>query len=280
MITNPQILTPSPEDEERRREQFLVWEEIKKLPTSDQDALFDMLKKAQSGDATALDAIIDSAYEERPVPIDEFILGRKYLNLRGQVPPEKMDLFARLDHPRLRHAYILAGSGSGKGFMVGTMMARTLYRLLCLRNPQFFYFLGPGSGIAVLSLSVSKEQAKDVTYAELKGRLENSPWFKGKYQAFKYHMVLPKKIAVFMQSKNPSVSFGYGTFFASLDECNFMIDNTNRSLAEELEEAVMKSMVSRFPQSYKFVAISTLRDDQDYLSSNVERVRKAGIRVV
>lgn len=182
------------------------------------------------------------------------------------------------------HLY-LAGRGmvpTHNSFLVSIMTARTLYKLLCLRRPDLFYMLGPGSGIAAVNLSVSKEQARDVVYAEIKARLEYAPWFSSpkKYQAFKYHATFPKKIAVFCQSKNPVISYGYNTFFATLDEACFMLDNEEKSLAEDLSEAVLKSMNTRFPGSYKFCAISTLRDSTDYLCTEIGRIKMNGTRVV
>ncbi len=276
----PSMSDEIPPTEEELKQRFETYSEIKAMPSADRDALFSIVRQAQQGDVTALDAIVNYAYEEKPVPMEEFVLGRRYMGLRGMINREKVELLERIDHPRVRHAYLACGSGSGKSFIVSIMLARIVYRLMCLRNPQFYYFLGPGSGIAAVNLSVSKEQAKDVVYAEFKARMENAAWFKGKYQAFKYHATFPKKLAVFCQSKNPTVSYGYNTFFGSLDEACHMLDNNDRDLAEDLTTALMKSLNSRFPGNYKFMAISTLNYEGDYLMRNIERIKATGLRVV
>jgi hypothetical protein len=277
-MTQPSLLPNPPETTPEER--FYGYREIQALPSNDRDALFKLLQGAQSGDPAALEGVMDFAYEERPVPIDEFILGKKYLSLKGLISSTKLDIIARADHPRVRKAWLLCGSGSGKSFIVSVLMARTVYRLLCLRRPDLFYMLGPGSGIAALSLSVSKEQARDVVYGEFKARLAHAPWFAKRYQPFKYHATFPKNIAVFCQSKNPTVSFGYNTFLACLDEANFMLDNEEKSVASQLSEAVLKSLNSRFPNAYKFAAISTLREDDDFISTEVDRIKTTGTRVV
>jgi hypothetical protein len=263
-----------------QQERFMGYDEVKSMPAADRDALFTLLRKAHGGDPSALETVMSFAYEERPVPIDEFVLGKRYLNLRGLINQEKLDILARIDHPRVRHTFLACGSGAGKSFIVSIVNSRVVYKLLCLRRPDLFYMLGPGSGIACVNLSVSKEQARDVVYAELKARMEHSPWFQRRYMAYKYHATFAKKIAVFCQSKNPTVSYGYNTFFSSLDECSWMVDNDERSLAEDLYEAVQKSMNSRFPGAYKFMAISTLRDTSDFLNTEIERIKKTGFRVV
>jgi hypothetical protein len=281
-LTTPTPSLSSEALEAEQRDRFYAFKEIQELPSSDRDALFEMLRNAQAGDPSALETVLRFAYEERPVPIDEFILGKRYLGLKGLIANEKIDILTRADHPRVREAYLMCGTGAGKGFMVSIMLARTIYRLLCLRRPDLYYMLGPGSGIAALSMSVSKDQARNVIYAETKARMEHSPWFSSpkKYKDFKYHATFPKKIAMFCQAKQPNVSFGYNTFFACLDEVNFMLQKDGRSQANDLTEAVMKSLNSRFPGAYKFAAISTLRDEDDYLSKNINAIKLSGFRVV
>ena len=50
--------------------------------------------------------------------------------------------------------------------------------VLCLRNPQDFFNLLPGSRIAFMQMSTSGQQAKEVVFGDIKARIENAPWFK------------------------------------------------------------------------------------------------------
>jgi hypothetical protein len=65
----------------------------------------------------------------------------------------------------------------------------------------------------------------------------------------------------------------------SLDEVSFMFDRNEKSVAEDLTEAMLKSLNTRFPRSYKLLEISSLRSPDDYLVSQIERVRTNGVEV-
>lgn len=257
---------------------FHLYEEIKALPPSDADALFQILWEAQAGNAEVVRAIHEIVYEEVPVPMDEFIFARRYLGLKGLINPEKVDLLIQFDQPHVRKMWAACGSGAGKSFMVSIAKAREIYKLLCLRRPDLFYMLGPGSKIACINLSVSKEQAKDVIFAEFVGRIRNSPWFFNKYEAQVSRALFPKGLAAISGGTSATSYYGYHTFMGSLDEASFMLDG-NRSIAEELVEALLKSLNTRFPRAYKLMVISTLRSADDFLNLQIERLREEGVRV-
>lgn len=259
-------------------ENFHLYEEIKALPPEDRDALFNILWEAQAGNPTTLRAIHEIVYEEVPVPMDEFIFARRYLGLKGLINPEKVDLLMEFDKPHVRKMWAACGSGAGKSFMVSIAKAREIYKLLCLRRPDLFYMLGPGSKIACINLSVSKEQARDVIFAEFVGRIRNSPWFAGKYEAQVSRALFPKGIAAISGGTSATSYYGYHTFMGSLDEASFMLDGS-RSIAEELIEALLKSLNTRFPRAYKLMVISTLRSADDFLHLQIERLREEGVRV-
>lgn len=266
---------------EELRERFHLYEEIQALPTSDRDALFKIIWDAQNGDVAGLDAVQSLVYDEAPVSMDEFLFGRRYLNLRNRITPEKVELLLRSDAPQVRRVFIAAGSGGGKSFMVSVGMARQLYKLLCLRRPDLFYFLGPGSRIAIINLSVSKEQARDVIFAEFLARISESVWFaRWPSQRLAAKARFPKRAYVFSGGSSATAYYGYHTIFGSLDEASFLADRNGQSVAGELVEALTKSLNSRFPRAFKLWVISTLRANDDYLYTEIERVKEDGIRLV
>lgn len=266
---------------EQLRERFHLYEEIKSLPPSDRDAMFQILWAAQQGDTSALDSIRDLIYDEIPVGMEEFLFGRRYLNLRNKITPEKVELLLRADAPNVRRIYCAAGTGSGKSFMVSCGMSRQVYNLLCLRRPDLFYFLGPGSRISIVNLSVSKEQARDVIFAEFIARISQSPWF-GQWPSERLAAKarFPKHIYVFSGGSSATAYYGYHTIFGSLDEASFLADRNGASVAGDLVEAMTKSLNSRFPRAFKLWVISTLRANDDYLYLEIERVKEDNIRLV
>jgi hypothetical protein len=261
-------------------ENFHLYQEVQSLPPADRDALFQILWEAQAGDTAALKAIYDLIYEDKPADMEEFVLGRRYLNLKNLINPEKVDLLVRFSQPNLRKMWIAAGSGAGKSFMVSICMAWVIHCLMCLRRPDLYYLLGPGSKIAVVNLSVSKEQARDVIFSEFIGRLAESPWFKGKYKAWTSRARFPKRVYAISGGSNAISFYGYHTIMGSVDEASFMVDKQDRSIAEELVEALLKSLNTRFPRSYKLFVISTLKSADDFLYTQIEKIKEEGVPVL
>ncbi len=261
-------------------ENFFAYDEIRSLPASDQEALFTLLSRVQEGDFGLLRDIYRLVYDEIPVPMDEFVLGRRYLNLKGRINQEKLDILVQFSHPSIRKLWCAAGSGGGKSFMVSVVQAWMVYSLLCLKRPDFFYMLGPGSKIATVNLSVAKEQAKDVVFAEFVGRIKSSRWFTGKFEPQAGRVLFPKNVFALSGGSSATTYYGYHTIMGSLDEASFMIDRLDRSMAEELTEALTKSLNTRFPNAYKLMVISTLRSDDDFLYTNIQRIRAEGTPVL
>lgn len=258
---------------------FHAYEEIRSLTAQDRDELFTMLIEAQAGNPDVLSAMQDIVYEELPVDMEEFILGKRYLGMAGLINTEKIELLIEFDRPRVRRAFCAAGSGSGKSFMVSAVQARMIYRLLCLRRPDLFYMLGPGSRLACINLSISKEQARDVVFTEFVARITHAPWFKNKMTALTSRAKFPKEIYAMSGGINATSYYGYHTIMGSLDEASFMFDSAERSIAADLVEALLKSLSTRFPRAYKLFIISTLRSTDDFLYTEIERVKESGVCV-
>lgn len=260
-------------------ERFHLFEEVQALTSSDRDALFRILLDAQEGRPEALSAIYDLVYDEIPVPIDEFLESKVYLGLKGNIDIEKIEILRLFDLPETRKMFIGAGSGSGKSFVVSAAMARQIYKTACLKRPDMFYMLGPNSKIAVINLSVSKEQAKDVIFSEFLGRIKDSPWFRGRYRAWSARAKFPKEVYAFSGGSGAIAYYGYHTIMGSLDEVSFMFDRNDKSVAEDLTEAMLKSLSTRFPRAYKLLEISSLRSPDDFLVAQIDRVKEEGIEV-
>lgn len=283
-LTNPSQLSPTNlavRDAEQIRaemaERFHAFDEIRQLGSADQEALFTMLIRAQAGDQQILRDIYSLVYDELPVPFEEFLFARHYLGLRGKISPAKVDLLSLFVQPNVRKFWCAAGSGSGKSFSVSVVQAWEIYNLLCLKRPELFYMLGPGSKIATVNLSVAKDQAKDVVFAEFMGRIKNCPWFNRKYTEQVSRCVFQKDVTAISGGSNAASFFGYHTKMGCVDEASFLLDREGKSLAEDLVEALVKSLATRFPGSYKLMVISTLRADDDFLYTNIERIKADGV---
>lgn len=260
-------------------ENFHLYTEVQRLTAADRDALFSLLLDAQQGDPSALRALHTFVYEEVPCDMEEFLLGKRFLNLKGRINPEKIEVLVAFDQPHVRTGWMAVGSGGGKGFSVSCAITRELYKLHCLRRPDLFYLLGPGSKISVINLSVSKDQAKAVVFDEVLARVDNCAWFKGKYKNTTRSLLLPqKRLAAFSGGSSATSYYGYHTKVGTIDEAAFMTEG-DRDVAEDLIEALRKSMNTRFPNNWKLLVISTLRAQHDFLSVNIERIKGDGVQI-
>lgn len=264
----------------KMEERFHLYQEVQALPSSDRDELFRILWEAQNGNSQTLRDIYDIIYDEVPVDMEEFLASKQYMNLDKLINPEKIELMIHFAQPNVRKFWCAAGSGSGKSFLVSLAHCWIVYNVMCLKRPDMFYMLGPRSKIAAINLSVGKDQSKEVVFAEILARLENSGYFRGKYKAWSNKASFPKRMFIFSGGSGVTAYFGYNTLMGSMDEASHMLDKQDRSLAEDLAEALLKSLNTRFPNAFKLFVISTLRAPDDFIHTQIERVKEDGICIV
>ena len=127
-------------------------------------------------------------FVEKPASIREF-LGEDYLNIdegmREGVRDELITLFGEtVSGERIavyRWAMISGAIGIGKTTIASVVLPYMVHWTLCLRNPQKFFDLLPGSRIAFMMMSTSEKQAKETLFGDVKARINHSPWFKNNF---------------------------------------------------------------------------------------------------
>lgn len=123
-------------------------------------------------------------FEERPPSLEEF-LGPDYLGISGgiraaikeclvdimgpEVNPDRMALYEL--------AMITGAIGIGKTTIASIVLPYMACWTLCLKNPQEFYGLLPGSRIAFMQMSTSEDQAREVVFGDIEARIMHSKWF-------------------------------------------------------------------------------------------------------
>lgn len=251
------------------------------LDLQQSEALYQLCCEIRAGHHDLLAEYQDLIYDEIPVSIEEFVYGRGYLDLGGVIYPGIFELLRLCDDPRVRQIDISAGKGSGKSFLVSCAMARMVYLLLCLKNPQWFYALAPGSLIAVVNVSVSELQARHVIFREFLTRVLRSPWFKGKFEdepgvsAARFL----KGVCALSGSSSWTGFLGYNVIFGAMDEVSYMEDAGRKDAAEELTQMLKGSMETRFPVDYKLIRISSPKSVTDHLYRSVMEVKAEGEEV-
>ena len=229
-------------------------------------------------------------YEEEPVDIEEFINGSKYLdqeyNGRTGCRPFILDVAKNVVEDNVREAILLLGKGSGKDYVSAILHLYGIYKALCMYDPQNYYGIGHGSSIYFINIARNETQGKNVFFKEFIGMLENCPWFENKYRDPSAQKVeFDKKITALSGNSQAFGWLGYNTIQWVGDELAFFLSNdrneASASNAKECWQAGYGSCISRFPNDYKMVGITTPRHDDDFVMrkfAELER-RKDGYAV-
>jgi hypothetical protein len=234
-------------------------------------------------DPRQLDKLI---YVEPEPPMDEFLYGKRYLNLpHGSVFPRIVDLLVEIDKPDITQAWICGGKGLGKSSLVSIIMAKGAWHLTRrLRDPSAFFRLLPGEKIGLVNMSVSAIQANDVVFGKLLTLLDNSGCFivngNSIYNATKTRIEFTKNVHVLSGHSNYRAYFGYNVFRGVIDEMSWFTDTEENPVGEEVFQGMLAAASTRFGEAYKIVCVSTPQSKDDPLYSRVEKGLLNGVPIV
>lgn len=120
---------------------------------------------------------------------------------------------------------------------------------LCLKDPQDFFGLLPGSRIAMMQMSTSRKQALEVVFGDIKARIENSLWFRTKYPynpKFVNQLRFPKDIWIIPGDSAETTFEGYNVLCGILDEADSHKLTENKDYAEQGFTTISSRISSRF----------------------------------
>jgi len=149
----------------------------------------------------------------------------------------------------------------------------SLYRLLCLRNPQEYFKFAKGTKIAFINISKSFNHAKDIVFGEIKNRIDNSKWFQTWYPPdpiIKSKLRLPKHLYILPLGSHEEAPLGYNIFGAVIDEASFHIMTKDKDYAEESYNQIKKRQKSRFLSKGKLIIITSPRYVYDFAEKKFE----------
>lgn len=198
----------------------------------------------QTGSSEQFQALIDKDFDEIPVDIETFIkdpnyLGGSYVNESGKciVYPFWIEKFKELfrDGKTNFNEVILTGAiGLGKTTIAVIGTAYTIYKLMCLKNPQQYYEQKPNSKIYVAFFNITLELSYGVAYKDLQEALIKSPWFakRGTVSGRKNLVYTPSKGIEFMVGSKPEHALGKNVFCLSGDTEVRLSSNSYAKLQE------------------------------------------------
>lgn len=195
-------------------------------------------------------------FEERPASMPEF-LTKPYLNIEKHVRPAVrevlIDLFGEETNPhriaRYERGIYTGAIGIGKTTVASIVLPYMAHWVLCLKDPQGFFDLMPGSRIAFMQMSTSGPQAKEVVFGDIKARIENSPWFTNKYpydKTFKNQIRFSKEIWILPGDSAETTFEGYNILGGILDEIDSHKVTKVKDYAEQGYTTIHGRITSRF----------------------------------
>lgn len=235
-----------------------------------------------------IDILDGDEFEEKPVDLRTFVTSPQYLAL----PPlseYQYDLISRSSQIYKESTLITLygeeegkklfkqtcveviaqlGKGSGKDYSSTIAVAYIVYLLLCLKDPAAYYGKPPRDAIDILNIAINAQQANNVFFKGFKMRIENSPWFVGKYTDKASEIKFDKSITVHSGHSEREAWEGYNVLVVILDEISgFATENTTghdqAKTADAIYDMYRASVDSRFPDFGKVILLSFPRFKND-----------------
>lgn len=225
-----------------------------------------------------------------PVDTETFLLGREYLNLKGQLFPQLVDDLVTLFEDPIGYEEFTGcgGIGWGKSTISECILARMVYEVSCLRNPQHSFGLMDGATITLLNASVNLKSAEKVVFGGLKTKLSVSPYFIEQFpldEDKKKELWFPNHLLIMPAAGSEQGTVGFNVIGGVLDEVNFWqvveASSLNRGLrydqARHVYDLLKRRIKSRFNRAGKlpgkFVQVSSSKYPDDFTETRIAEIR-------
>ena len=249
-----------------------------------------ILEEMANGNAgEILEQLYLADYDEIPVSFEQFITDDYYLGKSTRQGKflypfwkrEATKIFATDDSVEVA----LSGSiGIGKTTAACLMMSYHLYCTMCMKNPQEFFGLSPGSEIVYAFLNNTLASSYGVGYDTVQSFLKESPWFlkHGNVAGRADPKYYPEKGFGFIVGSRPQHTLGRHIICALLDEVSFAPGqnaNYEKSKIMDLYTNIRRRMDSRFmvqgKNFGKMFLVSSKATESSFLEAYIaDQVRK------
>jgi hypothetical protein len=219
-------------------------------------------------------------FSERPASITEF-LGANYLNIEKNVRPGLrkvlIEIFGDESNPysiaAFQEAMMTGAIGIGKTTFASIVLPYMVHWVLCIKDPQAFFNLMPGSRIAFMMMSTSEDQAREVIFADVVARIKHSAWFKKWPQdpAFKNQMRWPEKDIWIVPGDSSETTFeGYNILGGVLDEMDSHRVTPKADYAENGYNTISNRITSRFQDRGLLILIGQMKKSSGFAARKYE----------
>lgn len=197
-------------------------------------------------------------FEERPATIREF-LGPGYLDIADKVRPGLIQALEEIfgievSGTRIANyerAMLTGGIGIGKTTFASIALPYMAHWVLCLRDPQGFFGLLPGSRLALMQMSTSEKQALEVIFGDIFARIKHSEWFINNYpydDKFTKQIRFPKEVWILPGDSAETTFEGYNILAGILDEMDSHKQTRDKDYADEGFNTIESRIASRFTE--------------------------------
>lgn len=223
-------------------------------------------------------------FAERPASITEF-LGPGYLNVDKNVRPGLrkvlLDIFGEESKAEslasYKEAMMTGAIGIGKTTFASIVLPYMVHWVLCIKDPQAYFGLMPGSRIAFMMMSTSETQAREVIFADVVARIKHSDWFKKWPQdpAFKNQIRWPQKDIWIVPGDSVETTFeGYNILGGVLDEMDSHRVTPKADYAQNGYNTISNRISSRFGDRGLLILIGQMKKASGFASRMYEEFQQ------
>lgn len=219
-------------------------------------------------------------FEQRPASIDEF-LGEGYLNIRDRIRPgirqSLIDIFGDESNGErislYRWAMYTGGIGIGKTTVGSIILPYMVHWVLCLKDPQGYFNLLPGSRIAFMQMSTSAKQVIDVAFGDIFARIKHADWFVNNYPYDpKYTKLIKfaKEIWIIPGDSTETSFEGYNILGGILDEADSHKQTIDKDYADVGYDTINSRIDSRFQDRGFLLVIGQMKKANGFAARKFE----------
>jgi hypothetical protein len=222
-------------------------------------------------------------FDEKPASIREF-LGEGYLDVeskvRAGVKQVLIDIFGEEVNPnriaKYRYGMFTGAIGIGKTTLASIVIPYMAHWILCLRDPQDYYDLMPGSRIAFMQMSTSEDQAVETVFGDIKARIEHCQWFTEKFPMdpkFTKQIRFEKDIWVLPGSSLETAFEGYNILGGILDEADSHKKTKEKDYADVGWDTIDRRVDSRFQDRGFLLTIGQMKSATGFAKAKYDELQ-------
>jgi hypothetical protein len=213
---------------------------------------------------------------ERPASVFEF-LGPDYLNIEKGVREGVKECLVEIfgDEPnvyniaQIQEAMFTGAIGIGKTTFASIALPYMVHWVLCLRDPQSYFELLPGTRIAFMQMSTSEKQAKEVLFGDIFARIKHSKWFKDHPHDPKYtsQIRFDKDIWIVPGDSSDTTFEGYNILGGIIDEMDSHKVTEKKDYALDGFNTIRNRITSRFGNRGLLILIGQMKNSTGFAAT-------------